>query len=152
LVEEKTKSYGREILFASKQNRVICFACFASKRNSRYRIQNQKETKRNAARKASNCETKLSENTRSEIERNKAKFQSKTLFTRNKKLKWSRVPFQIHVKIFTFQLNSNLSGVFGAEYLAFSSFSLGHFDQIVSLSEELYFGGFLMQSVVSTAV
>jgi hypothetical protein len=86
MVETKTKRNGCEILFASKQNRVMCFACFVSKRNGRYRIQDEKETKRNAAEKASKCETKISENTvhEAKLRETKQNFKAKHYLTETK--------------------------------------------------------------------
>jgi hypothetical protein len=48
----------KAILFASKRNRGVCFACFALKQNSGFHMQNEKEVKLNEAKKRSETKQK----------------------------------------------------------------------------------------------
>ncbi len=52
-VRSETMRNGSEILSASKRNRGVCFACFASKRNRGFHMRNEKEVKRNEVKKRS---------------------------------------------------------------------------------------------------
>ncbi len=58
LVRSETMRNGSKIIFASKRNRWVHFACFALKRSSGFHMQNEQEVKRNEAKKANRNETR----------------------------------------------------------------------------------------------
>ncbi len=58
LVRNETVRNGSEIIFASKRNRGVPFACFALKQNSGFHMRNEKEVKQNKEKKAKRNEIK----------------------------------------------------------------------------------------------
>jgi uncharacterized protein YbcV (DUF1398 family) len=73
-VRSETKQNGSKILFASKRNRGVCFACFVLKQNSRFYMQNEKEMKRNETKEVKR---------KKQSKRNKAKISEKNILKRN---------------------------------------------------------------------